>query len=269
MNSRPISREVYWRRRFLVLAVLFALIWGVLQIVGMIGGDVAEPRPTTTTEPPAADDAEPTEPEETDDQDTEAETESEVDPDSIVPVSLVTVTEECEPENLRIQPMVPAGQRAGAPVTLELLVTTLDAQACTFTPSAKDLLVVIEANNRAVYDSAVCREAFLDSPVVLARSFGTLVRTTWNGRGSGAACNPKEGFAPGGSYTLNVGTYGGEPGTTDFSLKKAAKKETAEPKAKKSDTDKADKDADKDADKKKSDEDSAEADEKPTEPGND
>lgn len=214
----------------MVLAAVIGLVWLGLQIVELASG--AGKSPTSSQAPAGVKDAPPPPAGEGPAQVT-ADPPGEL--PTAVPVGLVTVADACDPENIRIQPFVPSEQRAGSEVELEFLVSTVDGSACTFTPIAKELLLVIEANKQAVYDSTVCRDSILDRPVVVARGFATLVRATWNGRGSGPACSPREGWAPGGKYRLRVGTLGGEPGTVKFNLGAAPKpkpkpKKTEEPK---------------------------------------
>lgn len=206
----------------MVLAALIALVWGIVQVVGLLtnadsnkespGSPQAQPTSSAPSEDSPGDTTEPAEP-----------AAPAIEPGQQVPLSLKTSATACEPENIRTVAMVPEGQQAGGPVNVELLIGSLDSTACTFTPAKKDLLVVIEANDKAVYDSTVCKASFLASPVVIAEGFGTLVRTTWSGRGSGKACSPAEGFVNGGKFTLKVSAFGGEPDQTEFSLAAAPK----------------------------------------------
>lgn len=204
MSNRPVGRDVYWRRRLLVLAIAIGLVWGVLQLIGLLRGDDTDEADTppvtqpttaapTTTPPPAP-------------------------PADQVPVAIETATTVCEPGNVRIVPSVPADQEAGAPVTIDLMVTALDGEACTFKPSADELLVVVDTQRAPIYDSSVCRAAFFDQSVAVPAGWGTIATVEWTGRGSGTGCSTSEGFAPAGTYTLKIGTYGGEPGETTFRL---------------------------------------------------
>lgn len=222
MSSPQLGRDVYWRRRLLVLAVLIAIVWGIVQLVGLFTGSSKDENKVTQP------DATPTVSAPTTSGPTSAQEQSEspapvIELGTQVPLALTTSSTACEPENIRTVAMIPEEQQAGGPVAVELLISTLDSTACTFTPSKKDLLVVIEANDKAVYDSNVCKESFLANPVVIAQGFGTLVRTTWSGRGSGKACSPAEGFVHGGKFTLKVSAYGGEPDQTEFALAAAPK----------------------------------------------
>lgn len=200
MSGRRVSREVYWRRRLLVLAGAIGLVWLAIQAIGLVrGDDRADPAPTPT---PTA---------------TVAPTPTEV-TEGVVPVSLQTSADACDPTNLKITPWVHSGQLVGGPVNVVLLVSTLDGSACTYTPTSENLLAVVDAAKAPVYDSSVCKTAFIPEPVAVPAGWGTTVSVEWTGRGSGSACSAKEGFASPGSYTLKIGTFGGEPGESTFTL---------------------------------------------------
>lgn len=206
-GSRPprrVGRDVYWRRRLLLLAALIGLAWVVVKVVGLTSEDEPAPAAATTATATAAP--------------TPTATPTPTTPPDQVTVALQTATTACKPENLRIVPSVPGGQSSGGPVAVDLMITSLDARACTFDPDADDLLVVVDTDQAPIYDSSVCRAAFFDTPVAVPAGWGTVTRVQWSGKGSGKACADGEGFAPPGTYTFKIGTYGGEPGEVTFTL---------------------------------------------------
>ncbi|MET1133953.1 MAG: hypothetical protein ABWX60_11080 [Aeromicrobium sp.] len=215
MSNGRVGRDVYWRRRLLVLAAVLAIVWGVVQLVGLTRDDdakdtaSAEPTPTSSAASTAPATAAPT------DQ---------------VAVAIETDAKPCEADNMRIVPSVAAGQFAGGPVRIDLMLTALDGAACTFRPSASELLAVVDTQRAPIYDSSVCRTAFFDEAVAVPAGWSTVAPVEWNGRGSGSGCGSSEGFAPPGTYTLKIGTYGGEPGEVTFKLARRAP-ETPETKA--------------------------------------
>lgn len=184
-----------------MLAAIIAVAWGAIQLVDRLRGDEPPPPPVATPE-------------------TTPTTPAPTPPPDQISVALETSATPCEPANVRIVPSVAGGQFAGGPVRVDLMIATLDGQACTFAPTADQLLVVVEADRAPVYDSSVCRAAFFAEPVAVPEGWGTVAAVEWTGRGSGAACSPREGFAPAGGYTLKIGTYGGEPGETSFRLQR-------------------------------------------------
>ena len=185
------------------LAVVVALIWVGMQVFG--GGD----DPQATPEPTAAA--------------TGAPTPVAAPTDGVLSVNLASAPRSCDPEKVRITPTVKSGQRTKAAVDIGLVVSSTDSKACTLTPSAADLLVVISANKVAVWDSTVCKTSLLTESVAISPGWATLVQATWSGRGSGSKCTSKEGYATPGKYTIQAGTLGGEPGKTTFVLKAAPK----------------------------------------------
>lgn len=186
-----------------MLAVVIALVWIGTQVFG--GGDEArtEPKPTPTPTVTATPVPAPTE--------------------GVLPVRLTSAARSCDPEKIRVTPSVRSGQLTKAPVKVGLVISSTETTACTLTPADADLLVVISANKVAVWDSTVCKTSLLTSPVAISPGWSTLADTTWTGRGSGSACSPKEGFATPGTYTIQAGTLGGEPGKATFTLNPAPK----------------------------------------------
>ena len=193
---------MFWRRRLLVLALLIAVLWAVVSFWPH-GSDDPTTSPTTPTSPPTPVQATAT--------------------DGPVNVTLATGTESCDPEKVRVTPTVRDGQQAGGKVEIGLVMSTTEEQSCTLTASNASLIAVISANDKAVWDSTVCKQSLLTESVQLTAQWSTLVLTNWSGRGSGGSCSSKEGWAPGGDYTVQAGTLGGEPGKTTFKLKAAPK----------------------------------------------
>jgi hypothetical protein len=193
--------EIYWRRRLLILAAMIALVWLVLRFSG--GDDdpetqpVAKPTATTTAAPTAASPV-----------------------NGVVRVALVSGSRACDPEKIRITPTVEPGQLTKGPVTIGLMVSSTESTACTLKPADAGMVAVISANKTAIWDSTVCKVSLLQDPVSVSPRWASLVSTTWSGRGSGGKCAPKEDYASPGTYVVQVGTLGGEPGKATFDLKR-------------------------------------------------
>jgi hypothetical protein len=85
-------------------------------------------------------------------------------------------------------------------------------------PEDADAIAVISANDTAIWDSTVCKTSLLSQPVEISPQWATMTTVQWSGRGSGAQCAASEGYATPGKYTLQIGTLGGEPGKTSFTL---------------------------------------------------
>lgn len=201
MSQRRLPAEVYWRRRLLLVAAVIALVWLALRVVG--GEDDPDPKPAakapviTTPAPTVA-----------------------APVNGIVRVTLVSASRACDPEKIRMTPTVVPGQFTKAPVKIGLVVSSTEKTACTLSPEDADLVAVISANKTAIWDSTVCKTALLDEPVSVSPHWASLVTATWSGRGSGAKCSSKEGYATPGTYSVQVGTLGGEPGKATFTLER-------------------------------------------------
>lgn len=203
MSQRRLPAEIYWRRRLLALAVVIALVWVALRLTGAMGGSDDEPKAAPTTPAPT----------------TAATTKTPVETtDGLVDVTLVGSTRDCDPQEVRVTPTVRPGQLTKAPVDIGLVVSSTSKRPCTLTPAVADDIAVISANGTAVWDSTVCKQGLIDKPIALSASWATVATVQWSGRGSGARCNSGEGYASPGTYTLQIGTLGGEPGRTTFKL---------------------------------------------------
>ncbi|MET0819639.1 MAG: hypothetical protein ABWY58_01630 [Aeromicrobium sp.] len=213
MSQRRLPAGIYWRRRLLLLAVVIAVVWGVLQVRG--GGDDEKPakaggavskapgNPSKTSKPSAS----PTTP---------AAPKQTV--DGLVDVAVVAGTAPCNPEDVRITPSVRPGQLTKGPIDIGLVISSTQTTACTLQPDDADTVAVISANGTPVWDSTVCKTSLLSAPVALSPQWSTLATVQWTGRGSGSNCTSNQGWATAGKYTLQIGTLGGEPGKTAFSL---------------------------------------------------
>lgn len=199
--------EIYWRRRLLLLALVIALVWVVLQVTGGEADEkpVAAPSPaakTTPTPSPA-----PTVP-----------PVPAVQINGAVDVALTTAAAKCDPEKIRITPTVKGGQLTKGPVDIGLVISSTDTAACTLQPADADAIAVISANGTPIWDSTVCKTSLLSAPVKVSPQWATLTTVQWTGRGSGSNCLTSEGYATPGKYTVQIGTLGGEPGKTTFTL---------------------------------------------------
>ena len=199
VSQRRLPAEIYWRRRLLLLAALLLIAWLGLHFWPGGGNDerpVSAPVQTATPSP----------------------TPKPAPTDGTTTVALSSDSSACDPQSIRITPSVPDDQHTRGPVDVDLTISSTSRTACTFTAISSDLLVIISAGKTAIWDSTVCKTALLDESVNLSPGWSTVVPTQWSGRGSGRACSKKEGWATSGRYTLQIGTLGGEPGKTKFTL---------------------------------------------------
>ncbi|MCW2830528.1 MAG: hypothetical protein JWP31_1220 [Aeromicrobium sp.] len=216
VSQQRLPPAVYRRRRLtalaIVIAVVIALVWGGSQLVG--GDDRKDPKTTARPSPTAA----------------ATSTAAAAKVDGVVDVSLVSASTACDVEKIRVTPSVRPQQMTRGTVDIGLVVSSTSKTACTLEPADADLLTVISANGTPVWDSTVCKQSPLDEPVAISPRWASFVTVEWNGRGSGSACSGKEDYASPGSYTVQVGTLGGEPGKTSFTLDaRPAPKKTRSP----------------------------------------
>lgn len=183
------------------MAVLIALVWGIVTLWPSGSDDEQVPRVRTTTETTPTPEPAPT-----------------VGAQESVDLTIAAGTEPCDPEQVRITPVVPDGQRVGEAVAVDLLVSTTQEQACTLTPGDADVVAVVRDGGTAVWDSSVCGADMIESPVGLSPQWATVVASGWSGQGSGYGCSDDEGSVSPGTYRLQIGTLGGEPGQVRFEL---------------------------------------------------
>lgn len=216
-TSRGPSRETFWRRRLLAVAVVFLVVWVAVQLLKddpePTGGQ-AKPTTTVTTTTPATQSVAPEAPK----------------PKGGATVAKVAVgTGNCEIDKIVIKPAVPVNQFAGGVVKLNLNVSTTATTPCTLTPDKSKLVAIIRSNDSAVWDSSVCKSSLLTQPVSVAPGWTTVVPAAWSGRGSGTNCSPGNAFSSQGTYVLRVATLGGEPSGTEFRLLKKPKPKPVAP----------------------------------------
>ena len=184
---------------------MIALVWVVLQVTGGDDSD-AGPRAAgaTSAAPSSPAPAKPVAPS--------------VQVNGAVDVALTSAATACDPQKVRVTPTVAGGQLTRGPVDIGLVVSSTEKSSCTLQPDDADTIAVISANGTAIWDSTVCQSSLLTRPVEISSQWATLVTVQWTGRGSGAGCSSSEGYATPGKYTLQIGTLGGEPGKTTFTL---------------------------------------------------
>ena len=179
-----------------LVALVIAGVWLALRLTA---GDTTAPEPTATTAPVAPPAAVPT--------------------NGAFEVALASDDRACDPQKVRITPSVPADQRSGSSVQINLVISSTQKGPCTLQPSDADVIAVISTNDKPVWDSTLCTKSLLTEPVQLAGGgWATIEPTAWSGRGTGRACGGSESFARQGRYTVQIGTLGGEPGEAAFTL---------------------------------------------------
>lgn len=179
-----------------LVALVIAGVWLALRLTA---GDTSAPEPTATAAPVAPQAAVPT--------------------NGAFEVALTSDDRTCDPQKVRITPSIPTDQLSGSPVRIDLVVSTTQKGPCTLQPTDADVIAVVSADDKPVWDSTLCTTSLLTESVQLAGGgWATVEPTAWSGRRSGQACGGSEDFAREGRYTVQIGTLGGEPGEAGFDL---------------------------------------------------
>ena len=240
--SGPLPPRVYWVRRLLLLAVVAALVWGVVRVVG--GGDPANGEPagepaaatdTVTSEAPADDVA---------DRRTKLTPRQQRRRERIseraelrrsklvrdVAQTLEAPSGPCDLTLVRLVPQVLSPAYAGASVPLRLGLRTQQATSCTIDLDDERLLVSISSVEQVVADgvtseateivwsTAECGDAVPLRTVVLRPSWTSTVDLSWSGLRGGRRCRPDAKPVDAGSYRLQAAALTGEPAAVDFDL---------------------------------------------------
>lgn len=115
-------------------------------------------------------------------------------------------------------PSFPSGQFVRKQVLVDIAITTSGKNTCVFTPTNLDPIAVISDGGDTVWDSSICQKPVVSKPVQLVPGWATTVRVPWIPRESGDNCKGDEDWLDADTYTLRLGTLGGEPGRADFTL---------------------------------------------------
>jgi hypothetical protein len=188
------------------VAALILLVWVALQLWP------EEEQPTPTAQPAAQPSAKAT------------PTPAPITPTPTPPAQpTTTVTlagggKTCDPELIRMAASVADGQLAQQPVEVDLSISTSAKAPCVFKPKTYDPLAVVSRGDKRVWDSSACDAPVAAGSVQLTPGWSTVVQVPWMPRRSGKACAATEPWLAAGSYTLEIGTLGGEPGKATFTL---------------------------------------------------
>lgn len=256
----PLPARVYWFRRFLVLGVFLALVFGAAQVFGT-GGDpydeaarvvAAEPSKQPATTPKSTADAEPLQQEpatsKEDRRGGESAKDAEKDGDerkkrSAKPskTPLPEPTGPCDNSEIVVTPKVRGEAHAGDRVRFRLDLTTTSTPACTWKVSPRSLVVKLTSGNDRIWSSQDCPAAIPEKGVVVRKDHPAKVYIGWRGQRSDSTCSRTTSWAQPGWYHVNAAAFGAEPTDLQFELKPAVPETiTPSPKPEKKDEQKRD-----------------------------
>ena len=220
LTRGPLPARVYWTRRVLLLAVVSALVVGVVQLVAVATGGGA-PEPTEQAAPVSA---EPTS-EVTEGPVTGASTPSESRKQqkkkqkqrkkSAEPV-LAEPEGPCVDRDVAATPSVDQAV-GGRPITFTVELRTVQSVACTWELSPRSLSVRITSGDDPIWFSSQCPRSIRKQDLVLRNTESTEVEVRWSSKRSSEDCVSDDWAMPG-WYHVEVAALGGEPSDKQFQL---------------------------------------------------
>lgn len=219
----PLPADIYWRRRFFVVAVAFSLVFVIARWLS--GGSDAESTATPAAEQAGAQ-VSATQTVTVGEDATDGATEGADDPED--PQDKASAEETpalaapegtCDAADVVVTPSVAKGAVAGQDVTLALSLQTLESEACTWQVSRNSVTVRISQGSAEVWTTRQCPKVVPSESVVVRKAVATVVELTWpETRESNEGCTKRAGWALPGTFTIAAAALGGEPSEAEFTL---------------------------------------------------
>lgn len=221
LTRGPLPARVYWTRRVLLLAVVSALVVGVVQLVALAtgGGTPEQPRsaapvaaePTTRTSPlPATDTPAGTA------RGTSGRQGKQGKKKQVEPV-LAEPDGPCVDRDVAATPSVDEAV-GGRPVVVTVGLRTVQSEACTWQLSPRTLSVRITSGKDPIWFSNQCPRSIRKQDLVLRNTETTEVEVTWSSKRSDDECSKYTDWALPGWYHVEAAALGGEPSDLQFRL---------------------------------------------------
>jgi hypothetical protein len=200
--------RVYWFRRFMVLAILAAVVFAVLRVAAG-GNDSAAPVATKNT-PDSQPQQDPAGPDHGDSYGGRSHHESQQQP---VPEG------NCRTDQIQLTPVVAEGIRVGQAVAIQIGLRTTGDTACRFHLTPDNLVVdITTTQGDPVWTSDECSMAITPTRLVLDTDRPAIVQVTWDGTRSDVHCSPSTVRSAAGDYQVRTAVIGGEPAASAFTL---------------------------------------------------
>ncbi|MDX6301400.1 MAG: hypothetical protein QOF53_2614 [Nocardioidaceae bacterium] len=219
----PLPARVYWTRRLLLVAVAFALVFGIAHLLGgsTSGGNGSAPRPvdaeatqtTPTTSGPATVAGSPSV---TPSEDSPTGTESPI--ATATSTALAQPTGRCANSDILAVPTVATPAYAGKPVALTLSLTTKQSPACNWTVGPGSLVVKVTSGTDRIWSSQDCVDAVPQRDVVVRKDHPVTVTVVWNDHRSDAECTTDTPWVGLGDYHVVAAAFGSDPTDRQFVL---------------------------------------------------
>lgn len=227
----PLPARVYWTRRLLLVAVAFALVFGLAHLLGgsTSGGNGSAPRPvdaeatqtTSTTDAPATVVGSPSA---SATQDGPTASAAATGPatgaatGAATSTALAQPTGRCTNSDILAVPTVSSPAYAGKPVALTLSLTTKQSPACDWTVGPGSLVVKVTSGTDRIWSSQDCVDAVPQRDVVVRKDHPVTVTVVWNDHRSDAQCSSDTPWVGLGDYHVVAAAFGSDPTDRQFVL---------------------------------------------------
>lgn len=216
----PLPAQVYWTRRLLVVAVAFALVFGLAHLLGSGGSGGPSARPvgasaSASTATPATTAALTPSPSPTRGARGKGRAGKTPTP---TPTPLATPSGTCVNSGVVATPSVKGTAYAGTSVVFTMTLATVVSPACTWVVSAQSLVVKVTSGSDRVWSTQECVGAVPKQSVVVRKDHPVAVSVVWNGQRSDSDCTRSTAWAEPGYYHVVAASYGADPIDVQFEL---------------------------------------------------
>ena len=214
----PLPARVYWTRRLLLVAVAFALVFGIARLLGSSGSGAPEARPVGAAASSSTPDSASLTPQATPDA-TSLSTGRGAKTRTPSPSPLASPTGACTDSDVVATPSVKGTAYAGHSVVFTMTLTTLSSPACTWDVSSNVMAVKVTSGSDRIWSTQECSGAVPKQSVVVRKDHPVDVSVAWNGQRSDSDCTRSTAWAEPGYYHVVAASFGAEPVDVQFELK--------------------------------------------------
>ncbi len=209
----PLPARVYWVRRALLLAIVFALVFTLARVFGG-GGDEPPTAKLSSGGPQQLDRGA----EET----TSSKTSTKPKKNKKKKKPVVVLAEPdgpCAPAEVSVAATIRSAPAGADSIEIPLELTT-ERAACTFRVSKNTTVLKLLSGKDQIWTSQHCPKVLGTHDVVVRAAQPAVVTVSWNGRRSAPKCERGTGWADIGGYHAIAAAFGGEPVDQYFELTK-------------------------------------------------
>jgi hypothetical protein len=218
----PLPAGTYWRRRLFVLGLAFSLVFVIARWLGGSSDGSSDETPEATqagaevaaTGTVTAGGSTGTSGSGSTSGSTAGSTATEP--------TLAAPEGTCAAEDVMVAPSVADPAEGGDDVTLTLSLQSRESEACTWQVSRSTVSVKISRGTEVLWTTHECPRAVPSQGVVVRRAVVTEVELVWNARESAVGCSSRADWVLPGDYTIHAAALGGEPASSEFTLRKPA-----------------------------------------------